>query len=51
MNSFSLPILVAPEHIDTQGHVNNVVYVRWMQDAATAHWEAAAPAELRSMVS
>ena len=51
MNSFSLPILVAPADIDGQGHVNNVVYVRWMQDAATAHWEAAAPAELRSRVS
>ena len=51
MNSFQIEIVVQPEHIDAQGHVNNVVYVRWMQDAATAHWEAAAPAELRSMVS
>jgi acyl-CoA thioester hydrolase len=51
MNSFELPILVQPADIDAQGHVNNVVYVRWMQDAATAHWESAAPAELRSRVS
>jgi acyl-CoA thioester hydrolase len=51
MNVFTLPIVVAPTDIDAQGHVNNVVYVRWMQDAATAHWEAAAPAELRSRVS
>ena len=51
MNSFELSITVQPPDIDAQGHVNNVVYVRWMQDAATAHWEAAAPAELRSMVS
>ena len=51
MNSFQIEIVVQPEHIDAQGHVNNVVYVRWMQDAATAHWEAAAPGELRSMVS
>ena len=24
------------------GHVNNVVYLRWVQNAATAHWHAAA---------
>ncbi|MEZ6045425.1 MAG: acyl-CoA thioesterase [Planctomycetaceae bacterium] len=28
---------VQPEEIDGQGHVNNVVYLRWMQDAAVAH--------------
>ena len=24
------------------GHVNNIVYLRWVQEAATAHWNAAA---------
>jgi acyl-CoA thioester hydrolase len=33
------------------GHVNNVVYLRWMQDAAAAHWEAAASTALRSQVA
>jgi acyl-CoA thioester hydrolase len=47
VNSFSLPILVTPSDIDGLGHVNNVVYLRWMQEAAAAHWEAAASAELR----
>jgi acyl-CoA thioester hydrolase len=28
---------VRPDEIDRQGHANNVVYVRWMQDAAMAH--------------
>jgi acyl-CoA thioester hydrolase len=28
---------VAADEIDGQGHVNNVAYVRWMQDAAVAH--------------
>lgn len=28
---------VREDEIDGQGHVNNVVYVRWMQDAAVAH--------------
>ena len=36
---FDLNITVKPEHIDVLGHVNNVVYVAWMQDVATAHIE------------
>lgn len=36
---FDLRITVQPEHIDVLGHVNNVVYVQWMQDVATAHIE------------
>lgn len=51
MNSFELPITVQSGDIDAMGHVNNVVYLRWMQDAAAAHWEAAAPPELRAQVS
>ncbi|WP_421932518.1 acyl-CoA thioesterase [Phenylobacterium sp.] len=31
--------------IDANGHVNNVVYLRWIQDMATAHWAARQPAE------
>ena len=34
-----------PEHIDELGHVNNTVWVQWVQDIATAHWEAAARPE------
>ena len=41
---FELRIQVQPADIDELGHVNNVVYVRWVQDIATAHWRAAAPA-------
>lgn len=37
---FELSIRVLPEDIDVQGHVNNVVYLRWVQDAAVAHWSA-----------
>ncbi|MBX3439074.1 MAG: acyl-CoA thioesterase [Planctomycetaceae bacterium] len=33
-------VTVAAEDIDRQGHVNNLVYVRWMQDAAVAHSSA-----------
>lgn len=34
-----------PGHIDELGHVNNTVWVGWVQDIATAHWDAAARAE------
>jgi acyl-CoA thioester hydrolase len=39
---FDLPITIEPADIDELGHVNNVVYVRWVQDVATAHWRSAA---------
>jgi acyl-CoA thioester hydrolase len=32
----------APEDIDELGHVNNAVWVRWIQDIALAHWYAQA---------
>ena len=41
---FELPIRVEPADIDELGHVNNVTYVRWVQEAAVAHWTAVAPA-------
>jgi len=39
-----VPIVVEPADIDELGHVNNVTYLRWVQDAAVAHWRARAPA-------
>ena len=42
---FELAISVKPEDIDELGHVNNVSYVRWVQDVAVAHWRSGAPAE------
>jgi len=42
---FEIDIAVEPADIDPLGHVNNVVYLRWVQDAAVAHWRAAASAE------
>ncbi|MEO6152395.1 MAG: acyl-CoA thioesterase [Croceibacterium sp.] len=37
-STFSLTFTALPEHIDENGHVNNAVWVRWMEDLATAHW-------------
>lgn len=45
---FKLPFSVKAQDIDDLNHVNNVVYVGWVQQAAQAHWLAAASEELRS---
>ena len=42
---FQHPITVKPTHIDQMGHVNNVVYLQWVQDTAAAHWLSAAHPE------
>ncbi|HEX6859809.1 MAG TPA: acyl-CoA thioesterase [Caulobacteraceae bacterium] len=42
---FSRAFTPTPADIDENGHVNNVVYLRWVQDIATAHWRSRAPAE------
>jgi acyl-CoA thioester hydrolase len=35
----------AAEHIDELGHVNNAVWVQWMEQVAVAHWRSVADAE------
>lgn len=45
---FTLHFTAAPDDIDELGHVNNTVWLRWVQDIATAHWQAvAAPDHVR----
>ena len=44
---FSHSFIVKNEDIDAQGHVNNVAYVRWIQDVAVNHWLFASSAEMR----
>ena len=34
---FEHELTVSPAEIDSVGHVNNVEYLRWLQDAAIAH--------------
>ncbi len=41
---YELAIAVEPADIDQLGHVNNVTYLRWVQDAAVAHWTSVASA-------
>ena len=42
---FQLVVRVGETDIDALGHVNNVVYLKWVQDVAAAHWHALAPEE------
>ena len=39
---FEMTVSVLPSDIDEQNHVNNTVYLRWVQEVATAHWRAIA---------
>ena len=41
---FELSLAVADADIDELGHVNNVVYLRWVQEVAVAHWRHSASA-------
>jgi acyl-CoA thioester hydrolase len=42
MDAFEIEIAIHAEDIDQMGHVNNTVYLRWVQDAAVAHWRTLA---------
>ena len=41
----ALTFTALPQHIDELGHVNNTVWVDWIQQIATAHWAAVASAQ------
>jgi acyl-CoA thioester hydrolase len=45
---FEIPLAPRAEDIDALGHVNNIVYVRWIQDVASAHWRAITSPEQRA---
>ncbi len=38
---------VQAHDIDELNHVNNVVYVQWIQDAAVSHWNSVASEEIK----
>ena len=50
-SAFEQVITVAAGDLDELHHVNNVVYLRWVQDIATAHWRAIAPADALDSVA
>jgi acyl-CoA thioester hydrolase len=43
--TFELEFTARPEHIDELGHVNNAVWVQWIQEIAVAHWRSLADPE------
>ncbi len=45
MSRYTRTITASPEDIDELGHVNNAVWVKWIQDVAVGHWMAIAPRE------
>ena len=49
-SAFEMTVPVLPSDIDEQNHVNNTVYLRWVQDVATAHWQALASAEAQAAI-
>ncbi len=38
MNHYEKEIIVTPDDIDEQNHVNNVRYLQWIQDVSKEHW-------------
>ena len=44
-SAFQSSFQVASHDIDELGHVNNTVYLRWVQEIATRHWQEVAPVE------
>jgi acyl-CoA thioester hydrolase len=47
---FEMVIPVLSGDIDEQNHVNNTVYLRWVQDIATAHWRAVASPKAQKVI-
>lgn len=42
--AFAVSFTASAEHIDELGHVNNAVWVQWIQNVSTTHWAARAGA-------
>jgi len=47
---FEMTLSVGPGDIDEQNHVNNTVYLRWVQEVASAHWHAVANAHAQENI-
>lgn len=46
---YSTTLTAQPENIDIMGHVNNAVWVQWMEQVATEHWmRDASPAHVEA---
>lgn len=46
--SFKHSFKVKLHHIDTLNHVNNIVYLQWVQEVAYMHWDELATVEMKN---
>ena len=51
MREYQLAIDVSDADIDAQGQVNNVAFLRYVQEAAVAHWQSLAPEAVQARVA
>lgn len=47
MQTYEQKLTVTKDHLDQLNHVNNIEYVRWVQDIAAAHWDSKASENIR----
>jgi acyl-CoA thioester hydrolase len=50
-NAFDINIKVGVNDIDALQHVNNVVYLRYVQEVAQSHWDSIASDEMKKKYS
>lgn len=48
MEVFEKTIVVSEEHLDELNHVNNVVFLQWVQDISKEHWLSKTNEEINS---
>ncbi|WFR96219.1 acyl-CoA thioesterase [Rhizobium tumorigenes] len=46
--TFEHHITISPGDIDQMGHVNNAVYLQWVQETIVSYWKHIAPIEARA---
>lgn len=44
---FEYPIIIKENDIDENSHVNNISYLKWVQEVAIAHWTSVSNKEMR----
>ena len=47
MHIYEQELTVTKDHLDRLHHVNNIEYVRWVQDIAEAHWNLKTSHDIR----
>jgi acyl-CoA thioester hydrolase len=51
---YEIAVAIRAEDVDGDGgteHVNNITYLRWVQEVAIAHWQAVAPEDARRAIA